>query len=62
MARCFTVYHEFGYGFVEPVYRNAVAVELGRRGIETKREVPVEICYCVWQSGHTESTCSCATK
>jgi GxxExxY protein len=42
---CYTVYRALGHGFVENVYKNALAVELGRRGLIVKREVPVEICY-----------------
>jgi GxxExxY protein len=40
-----TVYRTFGFGFLEPVYANALWVELGRRGVIAKREVPVEILY-----------------
>jgi GxxExxY protein len=40
-----TVYRVHGYGFLEPVYRNSLAVELGRKGLVIKREVPVEISY-----------------
>lgn len=42
---CYTVYRALGFGFVENVYRNALAVELGRRGLKATREVPVEVCY-----------------
>lgn len=40
-----TVYRYFGFGFVEAVYKNALAVELGRRGLIVRREVPVELAY-----------------
>ena len=42
---CYTVYRALGFGFLESVYRNALAVELGWLGLEVKREVPVEIPY-----------------
>jgi GxxExxY protein len=41
----FKVYHTLGYGFLEPAYRNALAVELGKRGLKVRREVPVELIY-----------------
>jgi GxxExxY protein len=40
-----TVYRNFGYGFLEKPYANALVVELGRRGLRVKREVPIEIFY-----------------
>ena len=40
-----TVYRVHGYGFLETVYANSMAVELARRGLRVKREVPVEISY-----------------
>jgi GxxExxY protein len=42
---CYTVHRALGYGFLESVYKNALCVELGRRGLIAKREVPVEILY-----------------
>jgi GxxExxY protein len=39
------VYRVFGFGFLEGVYANALGVELGRRGLQVRREVPIEICY-----------------
>ena len=41
----YKVYHTLGYGFLETVYRNALAVELGRRGLQVKRETPIEVLY-----------------
>jgi GxxExxY protein len=37
------VYHRFGYGFLESVYRKALAVELQYRGIPVAQEVPFEL-------------------
>jgi GxxExxY protein len=41
----FVVYRHFGFGFLESVYKTAMAIELSFRGIEVKREVPVEVQY-----------------
>ena len=38
-------YRHFGFGFLEAVYKNTLAVELGRRGLKVRREVPIEITY-----------------
>jgi GxxExxY protein len=37
------VYHCLGYGFLESVYRRALAVELRYRGIPVAEEVPFEL-------------------
>jgi len=42
---CYSVYREWGFGFLEAVYKNSLAVELGRRGLTAKREVPVHLHY-----------------
>lgn len=41
----FEVYRELGYGFLESVYANAMAIELGRRNQAVRREVPVQVYY-----------------
>jgi len=41
----FRVYRDLGFGFVEPVYRNSLAVELAYCGVETRREVLTEVVY-----------------
>jgi GxxExxY protein len=41
----YAVYNELGYGFLESVYRAALIVELGRRGLAVRQEVPVEVLY-----------------
>lgn len=41
----FTVYNELGYGFVESVYKRALAVELQARGIAFEREVMFTVYY-----------------
>ena len=39
----FFVYKQFGFGFLENVYANALATELEFRGASVKRQVPVEL-------------------
>jgi GxxExxY protein len=39
----FEIYRAKGYGFLENVYTNSLAVELGIRRLQVKREVPVEV-------------------
>ena len=41
----YTVYRTLGYGFLERVYANALAVELQKRRVRVRREVPVEVLY-----------------
>jgi GxxExxY protein len=41
----FTVYNELGYGFLESVYANALAIELETRALTIARETPLEILY-----------------
>jgi GxxExxY protein len=45
LAAFYKVYNTLGFGFLEAVYSNAMAVELGRRGVVCKREVPVRVLY-----------------
>jgi len=39
------VYQALGFGFLEKVYLRALVVELGRRGLACRREVPFVIAY-----------------
>lgn len=41
----FEVYRDLGFGFLEGAYANALAVELGSRGLPCKREVPIKVAY-----------------
>jgi GxxExxY protein len=43
IAACFVVHRAFGYGFLESVYRRALAVELRYMGIPVSEEVPYEL-------------------
>jgi GxxExxY protein len=45
IAAAFTVHKELGYGFVEKVYKNALAVELQEKGIKCALEVPLKVFY-----------------
>jgi GxxExxY protein len=39
----YEIYRARGYGFLESVYSNSIAVELGIRGLSVKREVPAQV-------------------
>jgi GxxExxY protein len=41
----YAVYNALGYGFLEKVYRNAMALELGRRGLAAQLEAPIKVYY-----------------
>lgn len=41
----YRVYNTMGFGFLESVYRNALAIELTKAGVEFDREVPVDAWY-----------------
>lgn len=43
IASAYAVAREFGYGFLESVYRRALAVELQYRGVSVAQEVPFEL-------------------
>lgn len=45
IAACYAVYQALGFGFLEKVYLRALVVELGRRGLSCRREVPFVIAY-----------------
>ncbi len=43
---CFyTVYNTLGYGFLERVYENALAVELQKRGLTVRQQAPLQVFY-----------------
>jgi len=44
----FRVYNELGYGFLESVYEEALAIALGECGFHVERQAPVP----VWYHGH----------
>jgi GxxExxY protein len=41
----FKVYRTLGYGFLESVYANSLAIELRRREVEVRREVLADVSY-----------------
>jgi len=45
IAGAYNVHKELGYGFLEKVYKNALAVELGERGVKCAVEVPLKVLY-----------------
>lgn len=54
----YTVYNMLGYGFLEKVYRNALSIELCKRGHDVVRQVPVNVFYQDWEVGGTTPICS----
>lgn len=51
IAAFYTVYNALGFGFLESVYANALAIELRARGFRVEREVGVEVLYLGVQAG-----------
>jgi GxxExxY protein len=45
IAPAYTVHRELGYGFVEKVYKHALAIELQERGVKCALEVPLKVLY-----------------
>lgn len=45
IAAFYIVYNTLGYGFLEKVYRNAMAIELRKMGIEVIMEAPITVFY-----------------
>ena len=41
----YTVANTLGHGFLEKVYENALAHELGKAGLAVRRQVPIEVRY-----------------
>src|SRR5437763_8597066 len=42
---CIEVHRVLGAGYLESIYERALAVELGHRGIEFERQVPIDLYY-----------------
>lgn len=47
----YTVYNELGYGFLEKVYENALALELEHMGLRIGRQRPIKVYYLGRQVG-----------
>lgn len=45
VGACMTVHNQLGRAFLEPVYQEALAIEMGKRGIPFSREHKMEIYY-----------------
>ena len=48
----FRVYNELGFGFLESVYRRALAQELRKLGLRHEIEVPIDVWYDGIEVGH----------
>jgi GxxExxY protein len=51
----YTVYNELGYGFLEIVYQNAMAIEATDLGLSVEQQVPIEVAYKERKVGHYEA-------
>ena len=47
----YKVYNELGYGFLEKVYENALALELASTGLRVGRQQPIKVYYLGRQVG-----------
>lgn len=45
IAAFYTVYNTLGYGFLEKVYQNALAIELAKQGIRVRLEAEINVYY-----------------
>lgn len=45
IGAAYTVYNTLGTGFLEKVYENALAFELGRQGLDAEQQHPVRVTY-----------------
>lgn len=45
IASFYDVYNTLGYGFLEKVYENALALELTKQGFDIKTQVPIPVFY-----------------
>ena len=55
IGAAFEVHDVLGYGFLEKVYQNAMAVELGLRGLVVDLESRIEVWYKAVQIGYYEA-------
>ncbi len=47
----YNVYNELGYGFLEKVYENAMAIEISNMGLGVKQQFPIKVFYGESQIG-----------
>lgn len=45
IGAAFEVYRRLGYGFLEKIYKNAILIELGMRGLKAEEEFPIKVHY-----------------
>jgi GxxExxY protein len=45
IAAYYVVYNTLGYGFLEKVYENALILELQKRGLSVKQQMPIKVYY-----------------
>ena len=45
IAAFYAVYNNLGYGFLEKVYENALIIELEKRKLKVKQQVPIQVQY-----------------
>ncbi len=45
LAAFYAVYSALGYGFLEKVYKNALKIELEKRGLKVDKEFEIQVCY-----------------
>ena len=44
IAAAYNVHNELGYGFLEKVYKNALAIELAESDLKCKFETALQVC------------------
>lgn len=45
ISAAFTVFNKLGFGFLETVYENALAIDLRKNDIEVEQQVPITVFY-----------------
>ncbi len=45
IAAFYAVYNTLGYGFLEKVYENALRIELEKRRLKVKKQMPIKVFY-----------------
>ncbi len=51
----YTVYNVLGYGFLEKVYENALAIEAAGSGLAVGQQIPIEVIYRQQKVGHYDA-------
>jgi GxxExxY protein len=51
----YTAYNVLGYGFLEKVYENALAIELRNMGLKVTQQFPIVVTYRDQEIGHYEA-------